>query len=103
MKLRRIMRGYYREQVDGVNVTGGIWKVKHINPRAESRMMNVAFHTVLLGLIVTAMLSGYYHPSRLEEQMGVIIERYNIEDRLMDSLDSLIIIIKNNRNTGGEL
>ena len=71
--------------------------------RAGSRMFNVAFHTALIGLIVSAILLGRYQPSRLEQCMGIIVERYNVEDRLTDSLESLILIIQKNRNDGGKL
>ncbi len=103
MKLKKALRGYYQEQVDAVNVPGGIWKEKTKSSRVESRVLNAAFHAVLIGLIVTAMISGYYKPSLLEERMYTIVDRYNIEDRLTDSLESLIIIIQKNRNNGGKL
>jgi hypothetical protein len=102
MKLRKVLRGYYKEQVDAVEINGLEWKVKTNGAGAGSRLYTLAFHAVLIALILTAMISGRYQTSRLNQQMGIIIERYNVEERLTDSLESLIIIIKKNRNAGGE-
>jgi len=103
MKLNKALRGYYREQVDAVTVTGTIPVGKRKGRGAGSPMFAFAFHTVLIGLIVMATISGYNQPSHLEQRMGVIIDRYNIEDRLTDSLESLIHNIKKNREDGGAL
>ncbi len=103
MKLEKALRGYYREQVDAVTIACGRWEAKTKSSRVESRVLNAAFHTILMGLIVTAMISGYYQPSRLNQKMVIIIDRYNIEERMTDSLENLIIIIKNNRSAGGRL
>ncbi len=103
MKLNKALRGYYREQMDAVTVTGAVPPVKEKRPGRPSWLLNVSFHTALIGLMVTAMVSGYYQPSHLEQRMGTIIDRYGIEDRLTDSLESLIIIIKKNRDDGGTL
>ncbi|MBP7737715.1 MAG: hypothetical protein KA369_17160 [Spirochaetes bacterium] len=103
MKLNKALRGYYREQVDAVTVAGAIPVVKRNGRGAGSPVFAFAFHTVLIGLIVMATISGYNQPSHLEQRMAAIIDRYNIEARLTDSLESLIIIIKKNRDDGGAL
>jgi hypothetical protein len=102
MKLRKALRGYYKDQVDAVNIAGGIPLMKTNGRGAGSRMFNFVFHAVLIGLIVTAMLLGRHQQSLLNQQMEIIINRYNVEDRMTDSLESLIIIIKKNRNAGGK-
>jgi hypothetical protein len=103
MKLKKVLVGYYREQVDTVGIAGGVWTAGVKGRGAGSRMFNIAFHAALIGLIISAMLLGWYQPSRLEQCMGIIVERYNVEDRLTDSLESLIINIQKNRNDGGKL
>jgi hypothetical protein len=103
MKLKKLMNTYYQEQVDSVDIAGGVWTAQAKGRGPGSRMFSFAFHAVLIGLIVSAMLLGRYQPSRLEQCMGIIVERYNVEDRITDSFDSLIIFIKKNRNPGGGL
>jgi len=103
MKLKKALSGYYREQVDSVDIAGGLWTVKAEGRGIGSRKFNVAFHAALICLIVLAMLVGRYQPSRLEQQMGIIIVRYNVGERMTDSFENLIIIIKNNRSSGGKL
>jgi hypothetical protein len=103
MKLKKALRGYYQTQVDSVDIAGGIWAVKAKDSGAGSRVFSFAFHTALVALIISAILLGRYQPSRLEQCMGIIVERYNVEDRLTDSLESLIINIQKNRKDGGEL
>ncbi len=103
MKLGKALRGYYREQVNAVTVTGAIPVGKRKGRGAGSPVFAFAFHTALIGLLLTALISEHYHTSRLERQMALIIDRYNIEDRLTDSLERLIIIIKKNRDDGGAL
>lgn len=103
MKLKKMLRRYYLEQVDAVTLPGNIWKVKIKSPRAESLLLNIVFHAILVGLIITAMISGQYQPSHINQQVGIIIDRYNVEKHMVDSLENLIIIIKNNRSDGGTL
>ncbi len=103
MKLKRIMNAYYREQIDSVDTGAGVWTAQAKGRGAGSPVFNAAFHAALICMIVSAMLAGRYQPSRLEQQMGILIDRYNVEERMMDSLESLIIIIKKNRDDGGRL
>ena len=91
------------EQVDAVTLPGNFWKVKIKSPSAGSLLLNIVFHAFIIGLIITAIISGQYQPSHLNQQVGIIIDRYNVEKRMMDSLENLIIIIKNNRSDGGTL
>lgn len=103
MKLGKALRRYYMNQVEAASLSGGEWRAKTNGRTGSSLLFNIAFHAVLVVFIVSAMLLGRYQPSHLNRQMGVLIDHYNIEVRLADSLESLIKIILEYRKNGGDL
>lgn len=103
MKLKKALRGYYRDQVGAVSVQRGIPVRKAGRGGSRFLPFNALFHAAVIGVIVSAMISGYYRTSLLERRIGELVDRYNIEERMTNSLDDLIIIIKNNRKAGGDL
>lgn len=103
MKLKKALRGYYREQVEAVKLSGGYAMPVSGGIRTGSLAFNVAFHAVLVALIAGAMISGRYQPSHLGEMIFQITERYNIDDRMVNSIENLIQLIKNSKRAGGAL
>lgn len=103
MKLQKALRGYYREQVAAVKLSGGHALPASGGGRTGSFAFNLAFHAVLLGLIVTGMISGRYQSSLLEKRVLVITEQYNIDEMVTGFFDDLVREIQNNRSKGGTL
>ncbi len=103
MKLKKALRGYYREQVEAVKLSGGYAMPVSGGTRTGSLAFNVAFHAVLMALIAGAMISGRFQPSLLERRVLVISEQYNIHERVTNFLDDLVSEIKINRSERGKL
>lgn len=102
MKLSKALRGYYREQVEAVRLSG-VHAISASGGGTGSWAFNVVFHAVLLGLIVTGMISGRYQSSLLERRVLVITENYNIDEHVTKFLDDLVQEIRKNRSEGGRL
>ncbi|MBN2077329.1 MAG: hypothetical protein JW838_00090 [Spirochaetes bacterium] len=104
MKLHKALRNYYRDQIDALNIGPGRFIMeKRNNGRVRSQILSLAFHAILMALILTAMLSGWQRPSHLEQQMGLIISRHSPGEWFTDRLERMIFVIKKYRNTGGAL
>jgi hypothetical protein len=103
MKLNRLLKSYYREQVDAMPGSGGRMAPARRGRTGGSHAFDLVFQGTVIVIVTLAMLSGRFQPSFLVSRIGVVIDRYALEDRMIDSIESLMIAIKTTWNAGGGL